>query len=69
MPRLELVSANMASKLMENARRALRKHHITRCFGWTDSTIALHCIREEKGYYKQFVSNRVSKIQENKYIS
>ena len=51
-PRLELVAAHMASKLMVNARQALWKHHITRCIGRTASTVVLHWIREEKRQYK-----------------
>ena len=68
-PRLELVAAHMATKLLDSAKQALRNHHITGCFSWTDSTVVLHWIREENGQYKQFVSNRVSKIQEKKYVS
>ena len=68
-PWLGLVATHMVSKLMENARRALRKHQITRCFSWTDSTVTLHWSREEKGQYKQFVSNIVGKIWEKKYVS
>ena len=64
-----MVAAHMASKLMENARRALRNYHITRCFGWTDTTVALHWIRDEKRNTNSLSANRFAKIQEKKYIS
>ena len=35
--------------------------------GWLDSTVTLHWIREN-GEFKQFVENRVRKIQEKSYI-
>ena len=67
-PRLELVAAHMAANLLDNARAALKTYSIKNCVAWTDSTVVLHWIRSE-GNYKQFVSNRVSKIKSKKEIS
>ena len=62
MPRLELVSADMAANLATNATDALKGYPVRSVNGWTDSTMALHWIRG-KGNYKQCVHNRVMKIQ------
>ena len=67
-PRLELVAAHMAANLLENARTALNNYPVKNCYAWTDSTVALRWIRLD-GNYKQFVSNRVSKIKSKKAIS
>ena len=40
---------------------------VTGVYGWLDSTVALHWINGN-GEYKQFVRNRVRKIQEKHYI-
>ena len=66
-PRLELVSAHMASNLVDNVRQALEGFPIKQVFGWLDSTVALHWIRGS-GEFKQFVGNRVRKIREKDYI-
>ena len=66
-PRLELVSAHMATNLVHNVREALVGFPMNQVFGWLDSTVALHWIRGG-GDFKQFVGNRVRKIQENDYI-
>ena len=58
-PRLELVSAHIASNLTENVKAALKRRNIRSVTGWTDSTQRI---------YKQFVANRVSKILEKEYI-
>ena len=44
-PRLELVSAHMASNLVDNVRQALEGFPVKQVFGWLDSTVALHWIR------------------------
>ena len=61
-PRLELVSAHMATNLIHNVRRALEGFPVKQSFGWLDSTVALHWVKGG-GEYKQFVMNRVRKIQ------
>ena len=62
-PRLELVSGHMASNLAHNVREALAGFTVSGVYCSRDSTVALHWIRRP-GDYKQFVSNRVRKIQE-----
>ena len=61
-PRLELVSAHMAANLITNVGRALQGFPVKQCYGWLDSSVALHWIKGG-GEYKQFVANRVMKIQ------
>ena len=62
-PRLELVSGHMATNLVYNVKEALEGFPVRKVYGWLDSTVALHWIRGN-GEYKQFVGNRVRKIQE-----
>ena len=61
-PRLELVSGHMAVNLLSNVSEALEGFPVTVKHCWLDSTVAPHWIRCP-GEYKQFVSNRVEKIQ------
>ena len=68
-PRLELVSAHMASNLVANGKDALQDQPIRSVYGWLDSTVALHWIKGGGSMYKQFVANRVSKIREKDYIT
>ena len=67
-PRLELVSAHMACNLLDNVRNALSGFPVQDTFGWLDSTVALHWIKGG-GQHKQFVENRVKKIQSKPNIS
>ena len=60
-PRLELVSAHMATNLVTNVSNALQGLPKPKVFGWLYSLFALHWIRGN-GQYKQFVANRVAKI-------
>ena len=57
----------MATNLLINVRNALDNLPSTKVFGWLDSTVALHWIKGN-GQYKQFVANRVVKIQLYKEI-
>jgi len=66
-PRLELVSGHMAINLITNTRDALEGFPVHEMYCWLDSTVALHWIRGA-GNYKQFVSNRVSKIQQHSNV-
>ena len=66
-PRQELVSSHMASNLVHNVKQALQGLPVSGVYGWLDSTVALHWIKGH-GEYKQFVHNRVRKIQEKGYI-
>ena len=63
-PRLELVSGHLAVNLLSNVSEALEGLPVTVKYCWLDSTVALHWIGCP-GEYKQFVSNRVQKIQAN----
>ena len=66
-PRLELVSGHMATNLVGNVRTAFSGYPVRAVFGWLDSLVALHWIKGG-GTYKQFVSNRVRKINEKDFI-
>lgn len=66
-PRLELVAGHMAVNLVANVQAALSvQPYSTHC--WLDSTVALYWIKGQ-GEYRQFVSNRVNKIQQHEYVS
>ncbi len=64
-PRQELIAGHMAANLVTNVKEALDGFPVANPFCWLDSTVALHWIRGE-GNYRQFVQNRVNKIQEKK---
>ena len=66
-PRLELVSGHMAANLVDDVKEALQGFPVESVYFWLDSSLALHWIKGG-GDYKQFVRNRVWKIQEKKYI-
>lgn len=66
-PRLELVAGHIAANLPTNVREALEGYPVDQVYCWLDSTVALHWKRGE-GQYKQFVHNRVHKIQEKNWI-
>ena len=53
---------------MENTRSALKKYPVDRYYAWTDSTVVL-CWLKTKHRYKEFVINRVLKINEKNYIA
>ena len=61
-PRLELIAGHMAVNLITNVSSAIGKERITEQHCWLDSTVALYWI-EGTGEYRQFVANRVAKIQ------
>lgn len=62
-PRLELCSALLLAKLINNVKRAIRIQ-INEIFAWSDSTVALYWIHGDLSRWKSFVSNRVSDIIE-----
>ena len=66
-PRLELVSAHMATNLVVNVSKALKDLPEPTVYGWLDSTVALHWILGN-GLYRQFVTNRVTKIKQHQQI-
>ena len=61
-PRLELVAAHMVANLLTNVKDALSGFPVMSLHGWTDSLVVLHWIKGG-GRYKQFVENRVKRIQ------
>ncbi len=61
-PRLELIAGHMAVNLITNVSSAIGKERIMEQHCWLDSTVALYWI-EGTGEYRQFVANRVVKIQ------
>ena len=67
-PRLEFVSAHMATNVINNVRCALEGFPVKQFFGWLDSTVALHWVKGG-GEHKQFVMNRVKKIQAHSKIT
>ena len=67
-PRLELVAAHMASNLIHNTSDALSRFPIRKLVAWSDSTVALHWIKGN-GNYKEFVRNRVTKINAKNDVS
>jgi hypothetical protein len=62
-PRLELNSALLLSKLIHNTIQDLKIPNI-KIFAWTDSTITLQWIRGHPQKWKTYVANRVSEIHE-----
>ena len=62
-PRLELVAGHMAIKLATNVERAINRNRVKAVHCWLDSTVALYWINGQ-GDFRQFVANRVAKIQE-----
>ncbi|XP_028393616.1 uncharacterized protein LOC114517961 [Dendronephthya gigantea] len=65
-PRLELVAGHMAINLVTNVRLAINLFPVSvHC--WLDSTVALFWIHGH-GEYRQFVANRVRKIQEHQEV-
>lgn len=66
--RLELVAGHMAANLATNVKEVLEGHPVNQIYCWLDSTVALHWIRGN-GNYKQFVHNRVLKIQQKQCIT
>ena len=67
-PRLELIAAHIATNLGANIKEALPSQNIRSVTCWTDSTVLLQQLKD-KGHYKVFVANRVSKILEREFIA
>ena len=66
-PRLELIGVHMAANLITNVHEALENHSVVRLHCWLDSTVVLYWLQGNGGF-KQFVANRVNKIQSHKDI-
>lgn len=60
-PRLELMSALLCSKLMHQAMQAC-EFKVVEQFMWSDSTVALCWIKKDPSQLKVFVANRVKQI-------
>ena len=66
-PRLELIAGHMAVNLVTNVQAAIGTYpSATHC--WLDSTVALYWIKG-RGEYRQFVANRVHKIQQYEQVT
>ena len=57
----------MAANLITNVHEALENHSVVRLHCWLDSTVVLYWLQGNGGF-KQFVANRVNKIQSHKDI-
>ena len=66
-PRLELIAAHMATNLAANIKEALPRQNLGSVTCWTDNTVVLQWLKD-KGLYKVFVANRVTKILEREFI-
>ena len=68
-PRLELVSAHYSNKpYHKRKRKALEGFPVKRSYGNLDNSVALHWIKGGSEY-KQFVANKVTKIQKHSGIT
>ncbi|GFS78146.1 uncharacterized protein TNCV_1107581 [Trichonephila clavipes] len=62
--RLELLGAVLASRILRYLTSKF-KFPVSKCFLWSDFSVALHWIKGNASNYKQFVSNRVKEIPSN----
>ena len=63
-PRLELLSSLLASRLTESVKKAMGEiKSIDLTTYWSDSTVVLSWIRNSNKEYKQFVENRLQEIR------
>lgn len=63
LPRLELLAAEMSSKMAQYVKEALEYPSLD-LYLWTDSKISLHWIKGNSKQWKTFVHNRVQNIQQ-----
>lgn len=66
-PKLELVAATLATKMMTHVRKTMELEHIP-YFMRTDSEITLLWLKKEPAELRMFVGNRIAYIQENSDI-
>ena len=66
-PKLELIGAHMATNLISNVHKALDNGSVIHQHCWLVSTVVLYWL-QGKGDLKQFLANRVNKIQSHKDI-
>jgi len=62
LPRLELLAALLASRLIVSVQQALHLPASTALFCWTDSMVALGWLKGDPSRWKTFVANRVYEI-------
>ncbi|XP_025995265.1 uncharacterized protein LOC113004887 [Solenopsis invicta] len=62
-PRLELCSALLLAKLLDNVKKAIRVN-IDGIYAWSDSMVVPHWLRGDTSRWKPFVYNRVAEILE-----
>ena len=67
-PRPELIAAHVTTNLVTNITQALPSQNIRSVTCWTDSTVVLQWLND-KGRYKVFVANSVSKILEPEFVA
>ena len=67
-PRLELIAGHMAANLVTNVQEEALAIPDATVHCWLDSTVALYWIKGQ-GEYRQFVANRVYKIQQHGQIT
>ena len=67
-PRLELTAAHMATNLAVYIKEALPSQNKRSVTCWTDNTVVPQWLKD-KGHYKVFFANRVSKILEREFIA
>ena len=66
-PRLELLAAHMAVNLVKNVKEAITGFPVNEITCWSDSTVVLYWLQGTETY-KQFVANRVTKIQSHEDV-
>ena len=66
-PRLELLAAHMAVNLVKNVKEAITGFPVNEITCWSDSTVILYWLQGTETY-KQFVANRVKKIQSHEDV-
>ncbi|XP_064648573.1 uncharacterized protein LOC135500838 [Lineus longissimus] len=63
LPRLELQAAVLAVRLFRTIREEIDVQ-LTAVYLWSDSSIVLHCIRNDSKRFKTFVANRIAEIRQ-----
>ena len=66
-PRLELLAAHTAVNLVKNVKEAITGFPVNEITCWSDSTVVLYWLQGTETY-KQFVANRVTKIQSHEDV-
>ena len=64
-PKLELMSCLILSRLIKIILESLVDYHITKVFCWSDSRDCIYWIKDKSKVWKRFIQNRVIEIREN----